>query len=55
VVSLDVDAGDPAGTPTLVETVTFSFNKIEVEYTPQTADGLPGGSTIFQDSWSHNS
>ena len=52
IVSLDIEAGDTSGSSTLVERVSFSFNKIEVEYTPQGADGQPQGGTMFQDQWS---
>jgi len=31
------------------ETVTFAFNKVEVEYRPQKATGSRGGSTTFTD------
>jgi len=31
------------------ETVTFAFNKVEVEYRPQKATGQRGGSTTFTD------
>jgi type VI secretion system secreted protein Hcp len=51
VVSFDIEAGDLSGSPALVERVGFSFNKIEIEYTPQGADGQPQGSTTFQDQW----
>jgi type VI secretion system secreted protein Hcp len=51
VMGLDVEAGNDAGTATLLERVTFSFNKIAVEYTPQGNDGMPQGSTIFEDQW----
>src|SRR5262245_27775193 len=51
VMSLDVEAGDDSGNPTLLERVTFSFNKINVEYTPQGQDGLPQGATTFMDEW----
>jgi type VI secretion system secreted protein Hcp len=51
VMALDVEAGDEGGSPTLIERVSFSFNKIAVEYTPQGADGLPQGSTMFEDQW----
>lgn len=55
VVGLDIDAGDDAGGPTLLEKVSFSFNKIGVEYTPQGGDGLPQGSTMFEDTWGEGS
>jgi type VI secretion system secreted protein Hcp len=50
--SIEIDAGDAQGGSALVERVTFSFNKVSVEYTPQGADGQPQGSTQFQDQWS---
>ena len=52
VMALDVDAGDTQGSATLVEKVSFSFNKITVEYTPQGKDGQPQGSMLFEDQWS---
>ena len=51
VMALDVEAGDESGSPTLLERVNFSFNKISVEYTPQGGDGMPQGSTTFEDQW----
>lgn len=51
VVSLDIEAGDASGGSALVERVTFSFNKIAIEYTPQGGDGQPLGGTTFQDQW----
>jgi len=51
IVSLEIEAGDTGGGSTLVERVSFSFNKIEVEYTPQGGDGQPLGGTMFQDQW----
>ena len=51
VMKLDVEAGDDNGTSTLLERVSFSFNKISVEYTPQGGDGMPQGSTTFEDQW----
>jgi type VI secretion system secreted protein Hcp len=51
VVSLDIEAGDPSGSAAIIERVTFSFNKISVEYTPQGADGQPQGSTMYEDQW----
>jgi type VI secretion system secreted protein Hcp len=51
VVSLEIEAGDASGGSTLLERVSFSFNKIEVEYTPQGGDGQPLGGTMFQDQW----
>ena len=52
VMALDVDAGDTQGSANLVEKVSFSFNKITVEYTPQGKDGQPQGSMLYEDQWS---
>ena len=52
VISLTIDAGDPSGSPDVFEKVSFSFNKIEVEYVPQGKDGLPQGGMTFADQWS---
>jgi type VI secretion system secreted protein Hcp len=52
VLSLEIEAGDTAGGSTLVERVTFSFNKIEVNYTAQGGDGqASGGASSFMDQW----
>jgi len=51
VMSLDIEAGDESSSSTLVEKVTFSFNKISIEYTPQGPDGNALGSTSFEDQW----
>ena len=55
VMSLDVEAGDDEGNSTLLERVSFSFNKIAVEYTPQGGDGMPQGATTFEDQWNESS
>jgi type VI secretion system secreted protein Hcp len=55
VMSLTIDAGDDQGSPDAVERVTFSFNKIEIEYVPQGKDGLPQGGMTFTDQWSEQS
>jgi type VI secretion system secreted protein Hcp len=52
VMSLDIDAGDLANSPAIFERVTFSFNKITVQYTPQASDGAAQGATTFIDQWS---
>jgi len=52
VISLTVEGGDPNGGADVTERVSFSFNKIEVEYVPQNKDGLPQGSMTFADQWS---
>jgi type VI secretion system secreted protein Hcp len=51
VMALDIDAGDITGSPTLIERVSFSFNKIGVEYVAQGGDGLPQGTLVFEDEW----
>jgi type VI secretion system secreted protein Hcp len=51
VMSVDIDAGDVSGSPTLLERVSLSFNKISIEYTPQGPDGLALGGTTFEDEW----
>src|SRR6185436_19028179 len=48
VMSLTIDGGESNGSSSPgsageFERVTFSFNKIEVEYVPQGKDGLPQG------------
>jgi type VI secretion system secreted protein Hcp len=52
VVSLTIDTMETTGTPEILERVSFSFNKIEVEYVPQGKDGLPQGGMTFADHWS---
>ena len=52
VTSLTVEGGDSSGSASVVEHVSFSFNKIEVEYVPQGKDGLPQGGMTFADQWS---
>jgi type VI secretion system secreted protein Hcp len=53
VTGLTVEAGDESGSAELREQVTFSFNKITVEYVPQGADGQARGGTQFTDEWSN--
>lgn len=55
VTSLTIEAGDREGSPELRERVTFSFNKITVEYVPQGKDGLAQGATQFSDQWGEGS
>ena len=55
VTALTIDAGDASGSSDIVERVSFSFNKIEVEYVPQGKDGLPQGGMTFSDQWSDQS
>jgi type VI secretion system secreted protein Hcp len=51
VASVDLEAGNDAGASTLIERVSFTFNKIEVEYTPQGQDGQAQGRVSFVDEW----
>jgi len=51
VMSLDIEAGDESNSSTVFERVTFSFNKIGVEYVPQAGDGSGMGKTTFEDEW----
>jgi type VI secretion system secreted protein Hcp len=51
VMSLDIEAGDESNSAAMVEKITFSFNKISIEYTPQGPDGNALGSTSFEDQW----
>jgi type VI secretion system secreted protein Hcp len=55
VISLTIDTVETTGSPDVLERVSFSFNKIEVEYVPQGKDGLPQGSLTFADQWSDQS
>lgn len=50
ITALDVEAGEGgAGGPAeLVEKLSFAFQKIGVEYTPQGADGQPRGAMLFE-------
>ena len=52
VTNLTIEGGDAGGSANLFERVSFAFNKIEVEYTPQGKDGLPLGAMSFADQWS---
>jgi type VI secretion system secreted protein Hcp len=52
VTALTVDAGETAAGPQVLERVSLTFNKIEVEYVPQGKDGLPQGGMTFMDQWS---
>ena len=55
VTSIDLEAGDAGGGSGLVERVSFSFNKISVEYVPQGKDGQGLGAMTYSDQWSENS
>jgi type VI secretion system secreted protein Hcp len=55
VTSLTVEAGDRQGSADLFENVSFSFNKINVEYVPQGKDGQALGSMTYSDQWSEQS
>lgn len=48
VVAVDVEVDDE-GKP--VERVSFSFQKIEIEYKPQEYSGIGAGSSVFTDEW----
>ena len=48
---LNIEAGDHSGSPDVFEDLTFTFNKITVEYTPQGKEGLGKGSMMFTDQW----
>jgi type VI secretion system secreted protein Hcp len=51
VTGLTIEAGDKSGSPDLFEHLSFSFNKITVEYVPQGKDGLAQGAMLFTDQW----
>jgi type VI secretion system secreted protein Hcp len=51
VIALTIEAGDRANSSDVFENVSFSFNKITVEYVPQGKDGQGGGSMMFTDQW----
>jgi type VI secretion system secreted protein Hcp len=51
VTSLVLEAGDSEHGPTVVERVSFSFNKIDVEYKAQRKDGQLGGGFLFSDEF----
>lgn len=51
VMAIDLEAGDASSSPALFERVSFSFNKISIEYTPQGPDGAALGATSFDDEW----
>ena len=55
VTSISLEAGDAGGSSGLVEQVSFSFNKISVEYVPQGKDGQGLGSMTYNDHWGENS
>jgi len=52
VMALTIDTVETSGSPEIYEKVSFSFNKIEVQYVPQGKDGLPQGGMTFSDQWS---
>lgn len=52
VTSLTIEAGRGQDVTDLFEHVSFTFNKITVEYTPQGKDGQAQGTMLFQDEWS---
>ena len=55
ITSLTIDGGDASGAADVFEHVSFSFNKINVEYVPQGKDGLGLGAMTYSDQWKENS
>ena len=51
VTELTIEAGDASGSTNLLEHVSFTFNKITVEYIPQGPDGQSTGSMMYTDQW----
>jgi type VI secretion system secreted protein Hcp len=51
VTGLTIEAGDKSGSPELFEHLSFTFNKITVEYVPQGKDGQAMGSMMYTDQW----
>ena len=52
VTSIAIDAGDGrSGSPDVFENVSFTFNKITVEYVPQGKDGQAMGAMLYQDQF----
>ena len=47
ITAIDVESADDES-PELVERLSFSFQKIGVEYVPQGEDGLPRGAMLFE-------
>ena len=47
ITSIDVESGTTGEESDLVERLSFAFNRINIEYVPQGADGQPRGSTTF--------
>jgi len=51
VTALTIEAGDDEGGADVLEHVTFSFNKITIDYVPQGKDGQAMGGTQFTDEF----
>lgn len=51
VTGLTIEGGDTGGGPDVVENVSFSFNKISVEYVPQGRDGQALGGMVYTDQF----
>ena len=51
VTGLSIEAGDRTNGTDVFEEVTFSFNKITVEYVPQGPDGLGKGAMMYTDQF----
>ncbi len=54
VTALTIEGGDSEGGSAVLERISLSFNKIRVDYVPQTNDGHPGAGMSFNDSWSEH-
>lgn len=54
VTGISIDAGDRMQGSDVFEEVTFSFNKITVEYVPQGKDGQARGGMMFTDEFDEN-
>lgn len=48
---LTIEPADTKFGPELLEHLSFSFNKIEVQYVPQGKDGYARGGMTYQDQW----
>ena len=55
VMSLTIEAGDRSSSPDVFEQVSFSFNKITVEYVPQGKDGQATGAMMYTDEFGDKS
>jgi type VI secretion system secreted protein Hcp len=51
VTGLTIEPGDVRGSAELLENLSFSFNKITVDYVPQGKDGYAKGGMSYTDQW----